>query len=196
MNLNFSSKVFIIVLIFSATLLYAVYERSKFAGLIGKPAEMILKKVPEFEARTLDGQVVSEKTLLDKSKRGFFVHFWGTWCGPCEAEFPDFLKLAREFENKGVHFFLLAVNDKDAKIKKFIRRFDKFPSNVTLAHDSSGESLDLFGTVKVPETYLFGSRGQGLEKFIGPQEWLQGNFDLRVESLLSQQEMTKSIETH
>lgn len=27
------------------------------------------------------------------------LHFWGTWCPRCRAEFPEFVKLAKKFEN-------------------------------------------------------------------------------------------------
>lgn len=27
------------------------------------------------------------------------LHFWGTWCGPCREEFPEFVELARELAN-------------------------------------------------------------------------------------------------
>lgn len=27
------------------------------------------------------------------------LHFWGTWCPPCQREFPEFAKLAKKFES-------------------------------------------------------------------------------------------------
>lgn len=28
------------------------------------------------------------------------LHFWGTWCPPCRREFPEFVELAKKFENE------------------------------------------------------------------------------------------------
>ena len=65
------------------------------------------------------------------------VHFWATWCAPCEAELPEFIDLAKKFEK--ITFFLIAVNDEEKKIHKFFKRFGELPPNVRLAHDEEGE---------------------------------------------------------
>jgi thiol-disulfide isomerase/thioredoxin len=53
---------------------------------------------------TLDLQPLanSDTAPTSDSLRGKVVvlHFWGTWCPPCRAEFPEFVKLAKKFENE------------------------------------------------------------------------------------------------
>ena len=55
---------------------------------------------------------------------------------------------------------------------------------MVIAHDSTGASMTTFGTVKVPETYLFDSSFRNLKKFIGPQSWGMEAFAPRVRRLI------------
>jgi thiol-disulfide isomerase/thioredoxin len=182
--MSFSSKILIITTVLGLTLAYSLYEHKQFSELMNVGDETpILQTMPEFK---LDN-VYSDKDITQddfKDSKGTFVHFWGTWCAPCEHEFPAFLKFAKKFEDKNVKFLLLAVNDDNKKIKKFMKRFKNLPKNVVIAHDKSSASMTLFGTVKVPETYLFDSSFRNLKKFIGPQDWGMDSFAPRVERLI------------
>ena len=166
------------------TLAYSLFEKKQFSSMVNVgDADPILQSMPNFE---LDLVLEDKKITLNdfKDAKATFVHFWGTWCAPCEHEFPDFLKFAKKFEKDNVKFLLLAVNDDNKKIKKFLKRFKNLPTNVIIAHDKSGASMTLFGTVKVPETYLFDSSFRNLKKFIGPQSWEMAAFAPRVRRLI------------
>lgn len=58
--------------------------------------------------------------------------------------------------------------------------------------------MDKFGTVRVPDTYIFNSEGKNLVKFMGPQDWKHPNFDQRINFLLSKNPIVKQhkIESH
>jgi thioredoxin-like negative regulator of GroEL len=83
----------------------------------------------------------------------------------------------------------LAVNDESLKVKNFLeKRLRDLPKNIVVAIDEDGSSLEKFGTVKVPETYLFeAGTGKTLTKFIGPQDWKLKGFIDRTQKLLSQE---------
>ncbi|WP_127718334.1 TlpA disulfide reductase family protein [Halobacteriovorax sp. HLS] len=182
--MSFSSKILIISLVIGLTLSYSMYEKKKFSSMLNVgESSPILQTMPSFQIDLVlsEGKVSQEDF---KSSKATFVHFWGTWCAPCEHEFPDFLKFAKKFESDNVKFLLLAVNDDNKKIKKFLKRFKDLPSNVVIAHDSTGVSMTTFGTVKVPETYLFDSSFRNLKKFIGPQSWGMEAFAPRVRRLI------------
>lgn len=197
-TMPFGLKFFIFTLIVVVTASYGLYERRKYDDLRKVSVEPILKSIPKFSANMIDQDVVLDgQSWLSQSERGGFVHFWGTWCAPCEAEFPAFLDFAEKFVDKGVQFLLIAVNDQRKDVVKFLKRFPNLPSNVTIVIDENGETLPNFGTVKVPETYLFSSSGKNLNKFIGPQEWQLSSYVTRVEALLSGQDGSEtSVETH
>jgi len=200
MRVHFFTKLALIALVTLLTFSYALYEKNKYYGATDSAAqEPTLKKLPEFN--TLDvasGSVVRSYDYL-KGNRGLFVHIWGTWCAPCEKEMPEFLKYAQSVEGKGIKFLLVAVNDEEMKIKKFMSRF-VLPKNVLVVLDKENKVMDSFGTLKVPETFLFDSTGKHINKFIGPQEWQQESYQTRLDFWLGAQNdqnyVDRKIETH
>jgi thiol-disulfide isomerase/thioredoxin len=185
-----SSKIVSISLVIALTLLYSVVEKKKIDALEAEAARPILRELPQFEAQDVySNQDLNQANLFEGQWKGGFVHFWGTWCAPCEAELPEFVDFAKEFEGQGVKFILLAVNDESLKVKNFLeKRLRDLPKNIVVAIDEDGSSLEKFGTVKVPETYLFeAGTGKTLTKFIGPQDWKLKGFIDRTQKLLSQE---------
>lgn len=196
--LPFGIKFFIFTLIVVATAGYGLYEKNKYDGLRRVDNDPILKEIPNFTVSHLDQDVMIDgKEWLAQAPRGGFVHFWGTWCAPCEAEFPAFLEFAGKFVDQGVNFMLIAVNDQRKDVVKFLKRFKDIPSNVSIVIDENGETLPNFGTVKVPETYLFATNGKNLNKFIGPQEWQLQSYVTRVKAMLENAPVNNiDVETH
>ena len=50
------------------------------------------------------------------------VNFWATWCVPCREEIPDFIRLQKEFGDKGVQFVGIAADQAD-KVAIFSNEF-------------------------------------------------------------------------
>ena len=200
MRVHFFTKLALIALAAMLTFAYALYEKNKYYGVADTSSqELTLKKLPDF--KTVDvanGNAVQSYDYL-KGTRGLFVHIWGTWCAPCEKEMPEFLKYAQSVEGRGVKFLLVAVNDEEMKIKKFMSRFT-LPKNVLVVIDRENKVMDSFGTLKVPETFLFDSTGKHINKFIGPQEWQQESYQTRLDFWLGAQNeqnyVDRKIETH
>ncbi len=46
------------------------------------------------------------------------VNFWATWCVPCREEMPEFVKVQREYGDRGVQFVGIAADDL-VKVKAF-----------------------------------------------------------------------------
>ena len=52
-------------------------------------------KAPDFTLRTVQGDVFN---LSDYKGKVILLNFWGTWCGPCRREIPDFNKLHDKYK--------------------------------------------------------------------------------------------------
>ena len=197
--LTFAQKIFVIIAVLTATFLYSSYEKSKYDQFVNKAPSLILKEMPEFTAVNVDTNEPISKETFAGAKNAVMVHFWGTWCAPCEAELPSFMKFAKRMEEKNITVFILAVNDELKAVKKYLNRYSKNrPKNVLFGIDKEGLSLPLYGSVKVPETYLFSSKLRHLEKFVGPQDWEHRSYFERVLKLVeaTMADKTKNVESH
>lgn len=69
-----------------------------FMAWMGQPPAIVTvgKPLPPLDLQPLlEGtEPISREQLLGKLT---VIHFWGTWCPPCKAEFPEFVKLAAKF---------------------------------------------------------------------------------------------------
>lgn len=198
MKLNLFHKFLIIFVCLGLTFLYATYEKNKYFGNSeGRIDAPVLKTLPEFEVKAIADNSAISSTVFAQNSNGTFVHIWGTWCGPCEKEMPEFLQYAAKVEDRGLKFLLVAVNDDIVKIKKFLTRFPNIPKNVSFAIDEQNRVMDLLGTLKVPETFLFSSNGSHINKFIGPQDWLSDSYVTRLNFWLNGENLeSKKVESH
>jgi cytochrome c biogenesis protein CcmG, thiol:disulfide interchange protein DsbE len=175
-----TQKLTSIALLIVVTFGYSFYEKSIIDTMQEDKGE-ILQVLPEFTMYNVeDNAPISSRDIIRGSKKGAMVHFWGTWCAPCEREMPSFIDFSKKFKNMGLNFYIVAVNDDVKKVKKFLKKFKDLPENIKFTLDPTGVTLPLFGTVKVPETYLFDNTGKHLVKFIGPQDWNLPDFYKRV----------------
>ncbi|MEM1268468.1 MAG: TlpA disulfide reductase family protein [Bacteroidota bacterium] len=47
------------------------------------------------------------------------MNFWATWCAPCIKEFPDFMRIGKEFDDQGVELvFVSADFEQDVDIAR------------------------------------------------------------------------------
>lgn len=166
-------KLFLALALLSATLFYSQYHNKSMKQYFDSSEEYVLKELPNMDLHEIySGKKGSLKSILPSENQGLLVHFWGTWCGPCEEELPAFIELMKSFEEKNVSAILFAINDQEVKVKKFLKeKIGDLPSNILVAVDNEGISLKRFGTLKVPETYAFSGAGSMVKKFVGPQEW-------------------------
>jgi thiol-disulfide isomerase/thioredoxin len=82
----------------------------------GKDGISTVAKGSRAEAPDLSGPTVDGKQLDVKDYKGkiVVVNVWGSWCPPCRAEAPNFVKVAKDTAAKGVQF--VGINTRDANI--------------------------------------------------------------------------------
>jgi len=121
-----------------------------------------------FTTRDLYGNIVTEESLGEKQL--FFVHIWGTWCGPCVNEMPDLAALAIEYGDRVGFIGLLddfSSNPEGAKsIKESAGVPDSFITvDAWLAEVSELNALVLSGSF--PTTVIIAPDGRQTEQIIG-----------------------------
>ena len=131
-------------------------------------------KVPNFTLSTTSGEIVEMKSLLGKV---VLVNFWGTWCGPCRAEIPDFVKLYNNHHDQGLEIVgITLTSGSPEKIQAFA---DQWKMNYTVLTDIKGnetqEATTVFGQatggpiVGIPTTFLVDRNGYIVKRYLGPR---------------------------
>jgi cytochrome c biogenesis protein CcmG/thiol:disulfide interchange protein DsbE len=182
-------RILAIIFIIISIVGYSAYQKNflKSLSVSEDQGTAILSKLPASEFTTLEGTPFSvDRLYMNETVDLLMVHYWGTWCAPCEAELPDLLTLIKRFEGQpNVKFLLVAANDEAIKIQKYIKTLS-IPTKASIYWllDNNNVHREAYGTTRVPETYVFSSDKTTLRKFIGPQEWNKPMFFQTFDELL------------
>lgn len=130
----------------------------------------VLKELPNSTFKYFNSDKTYDIRKESQTKK-LFVHFWATWCGPCEVEFPELVKIIDKYKDTETEFLLITVDDEAINVKKFFKKNKIDMNNFVLLVDNQKIYKEFFGTIKLPETYLFEKKGALLRKFSGPQRW-------------------------
>lgn len=123
-------------------------------------------RAPEFRLKTLEGGSVS---LADLHGKVVMVHFWATWCPPCVEEIPTLDRLYRSLMGKD--FIMLAVSEDEGGAGAVASFIQQNRLNLPVLLDTGSDVARLYGTYKLPETYIVDRQGVVRYKAIGPQDW-------------------------
>jgi len=129
---------------------------------------------PDFTLADLEGDWVSMNQFKGKV---VLLNFWGTWCGPCRREIPDFVKLSEKYQEDGLEIVGVTLTSGSAeKINAFA---DRWGINYTLLTDIDGNETQsvtaLYGQATgrritgVPTTFLIDRDGYIRQKYVGPR---------------------------
>lgn len=110
-------------------------------------------KAPTFTLPTLDGKTYT----LKHPGKVVFMDIWATWCGPCRAEVPHIIKLAKKYADKDVVFVGVSVDQRKADVTKFAKEKG---INYTIALDPGAEKVGSPYQVRgIPATYIIDKKG-------------------------------------
>ena len=120
---------------------------------------------PEVEGTTLDGVDLALSSWIGQV---VVINVWGSWCLPCRTETPELVRLARQYDGRGVQFLGIDVRDNSAAARAFVDRFEvPYPS----LEDEDGRVLlslrAVVPTSVVPSTVVIDRRGRVAARIIG-----------------------------
>ncbi|MFF3333387.1 TlpA family protein disulfide reductase [Streptomyces sp. NPDC002888] len=133
--------------------------------VMGKDGIATADKGERAQAPDLSGKTIAGKQLDVASYKGKVVvlNVWGSWCAPCRAEAPNFEKVYKDLQGKGVQF--VGINTRDAKTSNALA-FEKqqgvtYPS----LYDPTGKLMLRFkkGTLNpqaIPSTLVLDRQGR------------------------------------
>jgi peroxiredoxin len=149
---------------------------NKTLGTLPAPAPPITATDYQGIARTLSayrGQVV-------------VLHFFATWCAPCEKEMPGVLALADQLKDDDNVSVIAVANDQNwSDVSSFFRGLGRQDVPMTLLLDPNGDAMHAFGTDQLPETYLIDPQGVVRYYFGNARDYSDASAVRCVESLLT-----------
>jgi peroxiredoxin len=135
-------------------------------------------KAPAFSIVADNGKTL---TRSDFGGRLLVLNFWATWCPPCIQEMPSLDAFQERMRAKGVVVVGVSVDKNPQTYKQFL---DRAKVSFTTARDPEANISSSYGTFKYPETYIINTDGKVVEKFIGPENWMDPKIVERIEKLL------------
>jgi thiol-disulfide isomerase/thioredoxin len=114
------------------------------------------------------------KGLLTQARQGpLLVNFWATFCDPCRDEFPDLVKIDKEYRPRSLEFVTVSLDDMEdikTSVPKFLDSMKAtMPAYLLNASDPEPaiNLVDPNWRGDLPATYLYNEKGEVVYKHIG-----------------------------
>ena len=111
--------------------------------------------------------------LTQQRERPLLVNFWATFCDPCRDEFPDLVKIDKDYRPHALEFVTVSLDDV-ADIKTGVPQFldamkATMPAYLLNASDPEPaiNIVDPRWRGDLPATYLYNEKGEIVYKHIG-----------------------------
>lgn len=139
------------VLWVAVTVVFAVVARRTFHT---RPEPVAARPAPNFALRTLDGSLVSKRSLRGKV---VLLEFWATWCPPCRESLPEMIQLYRELSTAGLEIVGISEDHDQNQLEAFIaQKGIRWPQY----WDADGKLAETFHTQAVPSYIVLDREGR------------------------------------
>ena len=124
-------------------------------------------------------KTVDDLKEIQTSTKGKVVlyNFWATWCKPCVVEFPELVKLYKNYKDKDFVIVFVSMDlpeDMKGKVTPFLEKqgvdfvtyYNDFknPDQIIDFYDKKWEGA-------IPSTYIYNKEGKLASKFVGNRDY-------------------------
>lgn len=156
-----------ILVCFTVILTLAACSQSS-AIEVGSPA-------PDFSLTNVDGQ---KGNLSDFKGKVVILNFFASWCPPCIGEIPDFVKLQKQYGDKGFTFVGVSLVGAQES-KEFVSQKNiNYPVFI-----DDGKVSALYGPVRaIPTTFVLNKDMKIMKMYVGARS--KAVFEADINNLL------------
>lgn len=146
----------IILIVLFGAIFFTVYTT------LSQDKNEVLKIGDEAPNFTLVDMQGDKHSLEEYKGQGVFLNFWGTWCKPCEREFPIIDRYYNEYKEKDIQVLAINIAESDFVVQNYIdRKGLTFP----IFFDKNKSVMEAYNINPLPTTILINSEGK-IEKII------------------------------
>jgi cytochrome c biogenesis protein CcmG/thiol:disulfide interchange protein DsbE len=117
----------------------------------------------DFTMKDVDGNEVSLSAYKGKV---VLLNFWATWCGPCKAEIPGFVRIQEKYRDQGLVIVGYSVDDTAEKAKAYAAEYKmNYP---ILLGEGREDVQDAYGPIwGIPASFIISKEGKVCRKHMG-----------------------------
>jgi len=152
----------LIVLCVLLASLAAPAQKRKYGG--AKTANIVVEPIDTDALKNL---------IMQERQRPLLVNFWATFCDPCRDEFPDLVKIDKDFRPQSLEFVTVSLDDM-SEIKTSVPAFlgsmkATMPAYLLNVNDPEPaiNLVDRKWRGDLPATFLYNEKGEVVYKHIG-----------------------------
>ena len=111
--------------------------------------------------------------LSQQRQKPLLVNFWATYCDPCRDEFPDLVKIDKDYPEQSLEFITVSLDDMEdinTGVPKFLDLMKaKMPAYLLNVNDPEPaiNLVDRKWRGDLPATYLYNEKGEIIYRHIG-----------------------------
>jgi peroxiredoxin/predicted small secreted protein len=147
-----------------------VNNGGEFRFVAGTPAGEVIPPderaaAPQFSGQLLGGGEFSSTQLAGDVA---VLNFWGSWCGPCRVETPEFQQVYADVKSEGIQF--LGLNVKETSEQFAVAFVDRFGIEFPSLYDPRGEVALAFRGYPanaIPSTIVLDTQGRVAAVYTG-----------------------------
>jgi peroxiredoxin len=130
----------------------------------GRQSAWLGAAAPNFTVKDSDRTV----TLSQFKGQIVVLNFWATYCAPCVEELPSLVQMQQRMRPNGVTVLAVSLDDDENSYHQFLKEHNV---NLLTVRDPDQKSARLFGTARIPESYIIDRKGVVRRKFFGAVDW-------------------------
>ena len=111
--------------------------------------EIVQKVYDKWATEPVNVEMIDEpglkELLKNKSDKLRLINVWATWCGPCVAEFDDFIIINRMYRGRDFEFISISADDpaNKEKVLKFLKKQQASNANFLFSVDDKYKLIDI-----------------------------------------------------